>query len=59
VGVGAVGAPAVSVASKCPFQNPFTQFDAVQTRCLLNVSANVYEEAVWMVGVVVGYRPVR
>ncbi len=47
---------------KHPFQNPFTQFDAVQTRCLLNVAPNVYEEAVWMVGVVVGLagkRPAR
>jgi len=55
VGVGAVGAPAVYIACNHPFQNPFTQFDAVQTRCLLNVSPNVYEEAVWMVGVVVGF----
>jgi len=40
----------VNTRSKIPSPN----LDAVQTRCLLNVSPNVYEEAVWMVGVVVG-----
>jgi len=40
----------VGTRSKIPSPN----LDAVQTRCLLSVSPNVYEEAVWMVGVVVG-----
>lgn len=40
----------VNTRSKIPSPN----LSAVQTRCLLGVSPNVYEEAVWMVGVVVG-----
>jgi len=40
----------VNTRSKIPSPN----MDAVQTRRLLNVAPNVYEEALWMVGVVVG-----
>lgn len=48
----------VNTRSKIPSPN----LDVVQSRCLLNVAPNVYEEAVCMVGVVVGltvYRPSR
>jgi hypothetical protein len=37
-----------------PFQIPFTQLNAIKARCLLSVSPNVIEEAVWMLGVSVG-----
>ena len=47
-----MGASTVRIACKHPFQNPFTQLNAVQTRCLLSVLPNVIEEAVWMLGVV-------
>jgi hypothetical protein len=54
VGDGALSAPLLRVVFDHPFHIPFTQFYVVRTRCLLSVSPNVYEEAVWMVGVVVG-----